>query len=110
MASSNPSSYVPLVGATRRFRNVLPAETISRRQYDKLFRLGPRGFSSYEALARQRARSGAKPLSRTVARVNAAIERVFSTGVSPTQAAHAEHLSPETLRRYDRERGVLRYN
>lgn len=110
MASGAQTEYVPLRGATRRFRNVSTGETISRRQYDKLFRLAPRGIPSYEALARQRAHAGYTPLARTVERVNAAIERVFRTGVSPSRAARAEHLSPETLRRYDRERGVLRYN
>ncbi len=110
MATFSDADFIPLRGATRRFRNVATGETISRRQYDKLFRLAPRGIPSYEALARQRAHAGYTPLSRTVERVNAAIERVFLTGASPSRAARAEHLSPETLRRYDRDRGILRYN
>src|SRR5712691_278261 len=110
MASDAPTDYVFLGGKARRYLDTTTGETISRRRYDKLFRLEPRGLSSYEALARQRAQAGFIPLARTVERVNAAIGRVFRTGASPTQAARAEHLSPETLRRYDRERGILRYN
>jgi hypothetical protein len=107
---AQPSDYVPLHGTTQRFRNVYTGETISRRQYDKRFRLGPRGYSSYEALARQRAHAGYAGLARTKERIDRAIQRVLHTGVSPTRAARAEHLSPETLRRFDRERGILRYN
>ncbi|MGO8950084.1 MAG: hypothetical protein ACLQUY_20990 [Ktedonobacterales bacterium] len=110
MTSSAPSEYVYLGGKSRRYLNVTTGQTISRRQYDRLFRLGPRGYSSYEALARQRAHAGYEPLTRTKGRVDAAIQRVYRTGKSPTQAARAEHLSPETLRRYDRDRGILRYN
>ncbi|MGO8949296.1 MAG: hypothetical protein ACLQUY_16925 [Ktedonobacterales bacterium] len=104
------ADYVRLPGASRRYRNTNTGETISRRQYDRLYRLGPCGFSSYEGLARQRAHAGFAPLARTQERIHRAIEWVFRTGVSPSQAARAEHLSPTTLRRYDRDRGVLGYN
>jgi len=110
MPSLPAGDYVYLGGKSRRYLNVATDQTISRRQYDKLFRLGPRGVSSYEALARQRAHAGFAPLARTEGRIQAAIERVFHTGVSPSQAARAEHMSPETLRRFDRDRGILRYN
>lgn len=110
MATFSAADFIPLGGATRRFRNVQTGETISRRQYDKLYRLGPRGFSSYEALAQQRTHAGFAPLARTQERIHRAIERVFRTGASPSQAARAEHLSPTTLRRHDRDRGMLTYN
>src|SRR5262249_28151028 len=96
--------------ASRRYLDPTTGETISRRQYDKRFRLGPRGLSSYEELARQRARTGFTGLARTQDRIERAIARVLHTGVSPTKAARAEHLSPETLRRHDQRRGILRYN
>jgi hypothetical protein len=108
--STNPADFVYLGGSARRYLDRVTGYTLSRRQYDKLFRLGPRGVTSYESLARQRAHAGFAPLIRTQGRIQAAIERIFRTGVSPSQAARAEHMSPETLRRHDRDRGILRYN
>lgn len=110
MTSSAQNEYVYLGGKSRRYLNTSTGQTISRRQYDKRFRLGPRGISSYEALAKRRAHAGYAPLARTKDRVDAAVERVYRTGMSPTQAARVEHMSPETLRRYNRDRGILRYN
>ena len=101
------ADYVRLPGARRRYINTTSGETISRRQYDRLFRLGPRGFTSYEKLAASRARAGALPLTRTEGRVRAALARV-AHGESATHAARAEHLSPSTLRRHSQD--TLRYN
>jgi len=103
------ADYIALGGRTRRYRNLTTGETISRRQYDTLFRLGPRGIPSYEALARQRARQGFSPLARTRERVGRVVERIHS-GESRASALRAEGLSGETLRRYDQGRGVLIYN
>lgn len=99
------ADYVALGGLTRRFRNIHTGETISRRQYDKLFRLGPRGISSYEELARRRA----SPLARTKEKVGRVVERIFR-GESRKEALRTEGLSAETLRRYDDGRGVLIYD
>jgi hypothetical protein len=110
MPSLNPHDYRALGGTSRRYLDRTTGETISRRQYDQRYRLGPRGIPSYEALARSRARSGRPPLARTTERIQRAIARVLHTGISPTQAARAEHLDPETLRRYTAPRGLLSYN
>jgi hypothetical protein len=109
MASDQDTAadYIRLPGESRRCLNTTTGETISRRQYDRLFRLGPRGFTSYEKLAASRATAGASPLRRTEARVRAAMARVIQ-GESATSAAKAEHLSPSTLRRHSH--GTLRYN
>ena len=61
VAMATAADYVRLPGARRRYINTTTGETISRRQYDRLFRLGPRGFTSYEKLAASRAKSGALP-------------------------------------------------
>lgn len=110
MTSNNRADFVYLGGKSRRYLDTTTGQTISRRQYDQLFRLGPRGLSSYEALARQRAHAGYAPLARTHQRFYQVVERVLRTGVSPSQSAKAEHMNVETLRRYNRDRGILRYN
>ncbi len=101
------ADYVRLPGLSRRYINTTTGETISRRQYDRLFRLGPRGFTSYEKLAASRAKSGAPPSSRTEDRIRAALARV-ARGESASRAARAEHLSPSTLRRHSQD--ALSYN
>ena len=50
---------------------------------DNRFRLAPRGISSYETLAKQRAHAGYAPLTRTKGKVDAVIERVYRTGRLP---------------------------
>lgn len=109
MASSNPVDYVALGGGARRFRDVTTGETISRRQYDKLFRLGPRGIPSYETLAKARARAGFQPLRRTREAFGRVIGRV-AAGERMPAAARAEGITPTTIRRYDQRRGTLAYN
>jgi hypothetical protein len=101
------ADYVRLPGASRRYINTTTGETISRRQYDRLYRLGPRGFTSYEKLAASRAKSGSPPSSRTEQRIKAALARV-ARGESASRAARAEHLSPSTLRRHSQD--TVRYN
>jgi hypothetical protein len=110
MTSNNRADFVYLGGKSRRYLDVTTGQTISRRQYDQLFRLGPRGLSSYEALAKERAHAGYAPLARTNERFYRVVERVLRTGVSSSQAAKSEHMNLETLRRYDRDRGLLHYN
>jgi len=52
-AQETQSVWVPLGGSSRRYRNRLTGETISRRQYDKLYgTLRRQGYSSYEAKAK----------------------------------------------------------
>jgi hypothetical protein len=109
MASTNPADYVALRGGARRFRDLTTGETLSRRQYDKLFRLGPRGITSYEALAHSRARAGYAPLRRTKAAVGRVVERVAGGERMPA-AARAEGISPVTVRRFNLTRGTLSYN
>jgi hypothetical protein len=109
MASSNPGDYMALGGGARRFRDVTTGETISRRQYDKLFRLGPRGIPSYETLASARARAGFQPLRRTREAVGRIIGRVAGGERMPT-AARAEGVTAATVRRADQRRGTLAYN
>jgi hypothetical protein len=109
MASSNPADYVALGGGARRFRDVATGETISRRQYDRLFRLGPRGIPSYETLAKARARAGFQPLRRTREAFGRVIQRV-AAGERMPAAARAEGVTPATIRRADQRRGTLAYN
>jgi hypothetical protein len=110
MASLNPADYRPLGGSTRRYLDTTTGESLSRRQYDRLFRLGPRGLASYEQLAAKRAAAGTAPMPRTLSKIDRAVGRVLHLGESPTRAARAVHLAPETLRRYARPRGLLTYN
>jgi hypothetical protein len=109
MASTNPGDYVALGGSSRRFRDMTTGATISRRQYDQLFRLGPRGIPSYETLARARARAGFQPLRRTREAFGRVIGRVAGGERMPA-AARAEGVMPATIRRYDQRRGTLAYN
>jgi hypothetical protein len=110
VASTNRADYRPLGGKSRRYVDVTTGQTISRRQYDRLFRLGPRGFASHEQLAARRATAGAGPMPRTLAKIDRAVARVLQLGESPARAARAVGLAPETLRRYARPRGLLAYN
>ena len=101
------ADYVRLPRASRRYINTTTGEAISRRQFDRLYRLGPRGFTSYEKLAASRAKSGSPPSSRTEHRIKAALARV-AHGESASRAARAEHHHPSTLRRHSHD--TLRYN
>ncbi len=103
------ADFVALGGLTRRYRNVNTGETISRRQYDKLFRLGPRGIKSYEALAGQRARQGFAPLARTKERIGNVVRRIAG-GESRADALRAEGLSAATLRRREDDYGAIIYD
>ncbi len=103
------ADFVALGGLTRRYRNITTGETISRRQYDKLFRLAPRGITSYEQLAQQRARQGFAPLVRTKERVGNVIARI-TRGESRSAALRAEGMSGETLRRREDDYGAITYD
>jgi len=103
------ADYIALGGLTRRYRNINTGETISRRQYDKLFRLGPRGIASYEQLAQQRARQGFAPLARTKERVGRVVERI-ARGEKRSEALRTEGLSGVTLRRREDDYGAIVYD
>jgi hypothetical protein len=103
MASQNPRDYRPLGGTTRRYVNISTGQTLSRRQYDQLFRLPPQGYRSFEAKAAARA----APRRSTLDRFYAVVRRLAGGERSLTRAARAEHISLTTLYWVNQQRGTF---
>ena len=103
MASWNPSDYRPLGGSSRRYLDITTGQTLSRRQYDQLFRLPTQGYRSFEekAAARQ------APRPSTLDRFYAVVRRLAGGERSLTRAARAEHISVTTVYRVNQERGTF---
>jgi hypothetical protein len=100
--------WVPLGGRSRRYFNPTTGQTISRRAYDRLY--GRFSGATLIATPEVLAASRRQPRESTREKFFRVVRRVSGRGESPSRAARAEHMSPETLKRYDRDRGALRYN
>jgi hypothetical protein len=103
MPNPTPRDFRPLGGSARRYLNLATGETLSRRQYDQLFRLPAQGFSSYEekAVARR------APRESTIGRFYGVVRRLTGGERSVTRAARAEHISLATIHRINRQRGTF---
>lgn len=103
MASRNPRDYRPLGGTTRRYFDVSTGETLSRRQFDQLFRLPAHGYRSFE----EKAAARTAPRPSTLDRFYAVVRRLAGGERSLTRAARAEHISPTTVYRLNQHRGTF---
>jgi hypothetical protein len=103
MPSRNPADYRPLGGVTRRYFDTTTGETISRRQYDQMFRLPAQGYRSFE----EKAAARHAPRPSTLDRFYAVVRRLAGGERSLTRAARAEHTTLTTVYRVNRKRGTF---
>jgi hypothetical protein len=103
MSSPRASEYRPLGGTSRRYLNSITGETLSRRQFDQLFRLPAQGYRSFE----EKAAARHTPHASTLDRFYAVVRRLASGERSLTRAARAEHIAPTTVYRVNRERSTF---
>jgi hypothetical protein len=103
MPTQRATEYRPLGGSSRLYLHTITGETLSRRQFDQLFRLPAQGYRSFE----EKAAARHAPRSSTLDRFYAVVRRLAGGERSLTRAARAEHIAPTTVYRVNRERGTF---
>jgi hypothetical protein len=103
MPSPRANEYRPLGGTSRRYLNIITGQTLSRRQYDQLFRLPAQGYRSVE----EKAAARHAPRSSTLDRFYAVVRRLAGGERSLTRATRAEHIAPTTVYRVNQQRGTF---
>jgi hypothetical protein len=103
MPSLRATNYRPLGGTSRRYLNTITGETLSRRQFDQLFRLPAQGYRSFE----EKAAARGAPRASTVDRFYGVARRLAAGERSLTRAARAEHIAPTTVYRLNQQRGTF---